>query len=78
MHKFIIVYLFDFQIEEKLKKYNKTNFDKYYLINHKSLIGMGININYKLIKKDIEKNNIDLNIICNDNNNIKNIYFFKK
>ena len=69
--------LFYFQIEEKLKIGNKTNSQKYYLINHKTLTQIRIDSEFKLLKEDIF-NKIDLNIICNDNNNNKNLYSLLK
>ena len=69
--------LFYFQIEEKLKIGNKTNSQKYYLINRKTLTQIRIDSEFKLLKEDIF-NKIDLNIICNDNNNNKNLYSLLK
>ena len=68
------LYISYFQIEEKLKKGNKTNSEKYYLINHKSFTQIRIDSKYKLIKDAIENNKIDLNNICKDKNNMKNLY----
>ena len=67
------MYLFYYQIEEKSNKYKQIN-ERYYILNHKSLEEIRIYSNYKFIKEDIKNNKIDLNNLCIDNNNIKNLY----
>ena len=71
LNKILSLYLFYKRIQEKSNLNNNINYEECYLIDKEFLINIKNEINYKLIKDELENINLSHNILDKDNNQNK-------